>query len=767
MLHLRTFGAIDLRDSDGRQVISVLDQPKRLAVILYLALATPRGSHRRDTLLALFWPEQNTDSARNALNQTIHFLRRELGPDAVATGGRDELGLDWANFDCDARAFEEAIARDKLDEAAKIYEGELLPGFHLADCSDFQQWLDAERARMRQQFADVLERLAVQRQQAGDDVGAIAQWKRLAALDPLSSRVAARLIRSLADAGDRPAALQQARIHETLVRQELDADPDAEISALVADLKKPEAARSTRAPRSDATPGADIPAHLAASGGDLPGLLPPPGTAPRSIRVATLAGVIALAAAVALLGSMRRDPGASNPIRRIAVLPLANLSGDSTQNVLADIISDELITELARYPNLVVISRQSALGYRNTRKSAKQIAGELEVDGLVEGGVVREGGRVRVDARLVRASTEANVWARRYERDTSDFIGLYDDVADAIARELHVALAPTQAASPSHKTDEISYALYLRAQSLMTSRSPAAINAAITLFHQAVGRDSSFGLGYAGLAEAFNIANQDNYLPRRLANDSATFFATRALAVDSLLAEGHIAFGATLAEHAQFALAEQEYLRAIALEPGNALAHHWYASLLGTLRRGTEAHREIIRARQLHPLSTSIANTMGVIRIMIGLKGAYPPKGFVRVIDPTNPWSVYNVASGLAAQHKCPEAWATMQKARDLAPDNMRLEINAVALAARCGDTARALAHLAALERRPDARVNGLGIALAFATLHQLDSAFVWLAGIDWNADMRWGFQTQPGFAEVRKDPRAIPVLRRMGISTQ
>jgi DNA-binding SARP family transcriptional activator len=109
MIRLRTLGALDLRSSEGHELRSVLAQPKRVALLVYLALAPPRGPHRRDTLLALFWPEQDTEHARNALSQSVHFLRRSLGAEAVTSGNGDELGLAWNTFWCDAVAFEEAL----------------------------------------------------------------------------------------------------------------------------------------------------------------------------------------------------------------------------------------------------------------------------------------------------------------------------------------------------------------------------------------------------------------------------------------------------------------------------------------------------------------------------------------------------------------------------------------------------------------------------------------------------------------------------------
>ena len=131
-IHLRTLGALDLLAADGTRIQSVLQQPKRLAVFLYLVLARPYGFQRRDTLLAMFWPEQDQEKARKALNQSVHVLRRSLGKDAVLSNGDEELSVDGSLVVCDAIKFEEAIAAGRLPQALGQYGGDLLSGFYVS-----------------------------------------------------------------------------------------------------------------------------------------------------------------------------------------------------------------------------------------------------------------------------------------------------------------------------------------------------------------------------------------------------------------------------------------------------------------------------------------------------------------------------------------------------------------------------------------------------------------------------------------------------------
>lgn len=312
MLQLRTLGSIDLRSVTGQQFRAVLAQPKRLALLAYLALARPRGPQRRDQIVALFWPEQDSEHARNALSQAVFFLRRVLGADSIASRNGDAIELTVDALWCDAIAFDHAIEAGDYIRAVDLFQGELLAGLHIPDAaSELDEWLDRERARYAQAYADALESLASACEAGGDYRGAVLRWRQLAVRDPYSSRATLRLMEALAAAGDRVAAVRCARDHLTLVA-ELGVRPDSEIAALAERLSiGGEVVRqSDSAPPTPPHEGNEEIAVVAPA---------PPGLAPRRsdrvIRLLALAGTTIGLAFVAL--SMTRSTMArpTNPDR--------------------------------------------------------------------------------------------------------------------------------------------------------------------------------------------------------------------------------------------------------------------------------------------------------------------------------------------------------------------------------------------------------------------------------------------------------------------
>ena len=256
MIRLRALGTLDLVDADGLRLSAIVAQPKRAALLTYLALTSPRGPQRRDVLVALFWPEQDAEHARRALSQAVHFLRRSLGSQTLITGNDAELGLDRGQLWCDAVAFADALDAGHRAEALELYRGDLLEGFHIAGAPEFERWLAAERARLAGRYAQALEAAAEAREAAGDAPGAVAYWRRLAGRDALSSRVALRLMRALAAAGDAAAAVQHARIHEMLLREELNIPVDAAVTSLVRQLQSAPVGARRQEPVSRALPPA-------------------------------------------------------------------------------------------------------------------------------------------------------------------------------------------------------------------------------------------------------------------------------------------------------------------------------------------------------------------------------------------------------------------------------------------------------------------------------------------------------------------------------
>src|SRR5688572_7384672 len=173
MIHLRALGVLDLRTSEGQELRQVLAQPKRAALLTYLAIATPGGSQPRDKLLALFWPDQAPEPARNALSQAVHFLRRALGDDVIVSQNGDALGIAPSHIWCDAMAFDDAIRQGRVDEALELYRGDFLEGFHVANAPDFEHWLDGERQRLAARFDAALETMAARCEQQGDHAAAL------------------------------------------------------------------------------------------------------------------------------------------------------------------------------------------------------------------------------------------------------------------------------------------------------------------------------------------------------------------------------------------------------------------------------------------------------------------------------------------------------------------------------------------------------------------------------------------------------------------
>jgi DNA-binding SARP family transcriptional activator/Flp pilus assembly protein TadD len=237
MIRLRTLGALDLRGSGGEELRAVLAQPRRAALLAYLALATPRGVQRRDTILALFWPELDIDRSRNALGQALHFLRKSVGETSIESRNGEGLALDWSNFWCDAAAFEDALDANRIDEALALYRGDLMQGFHIDDAPEFERWLDSMRVRLATRYTKAVETLAAEREAADDFHGAATHWRVLALRDPYNSRLTLRLMRALKASGDPAGALLQGREHERLLRDELGIAADNEVTRLVQQLQ--------------------------------------------------------------------------------------------------------------------------------------------------------------------------------------------------------------------------------------------------------------------------------------------------------------------------------------------------------------------------------------------------------------------------------------------------------------------------------------------------------------------------------------------------
>jgi serine/threonine-protein kinase len=342
MISLRTFGALDLRDAEGTEVRAVLAQPRRVAILAYLAIATPRGFHRRDTLLSVFWPERDTERARASLNRAVYFLRRELGDVVLQSRGDAEIQLDPERFWCDASAFDKAAAERRYSDAVELYRGELMPGFFVSQAPGFDEWLENQRTSFRARASDAAWALAEQEDLAGDVASAVHWARRGVELAPFHEAAFRRLLVLLDRSGDRTGAAHAYARFVDEVAAALDVSPSPETQALI-DLIR---ARTRRASSPEAL-GSVAAGSLHPEAIELPALrltsVAPTTVRPRMGTVPRLAAVAAVTL-VASFGVMRfARAGTIDPFR-VDFARWENQTGDPSLDRLGVLAADRMLS---------------------------------------------------------------------------------------------------------------------------------------------------------------------------------------------------------------------------------------------------------------------------------------------------------------------------------------------------------------------------------------------------------------------------------------
>jgi TolB-like protein/DNA-binding winged helix-turn-helix (wHTH) protein/Tfp pilus assembly protein PilF len=322
--------------------------------------------------------------------------------------------------------------------------------------------------------------------------------------------------------------------------------------------------------------------------------------------------VLAIGVVVSLTYFPARRP-AERPERpairqMIAVLPFENLTGDPAEEFVSDGLTEEMITRLAvlNHEQLGVIARTSAMTYKGSGKSVDEIGQELGVGFILEGSVRRWGDRARISVQLIDARKQTHIWAKNYESDVRDILQMQSDVAQAVAREIRVALQPEGQVARTSQVDPEIYELCLRGRHEWNKRTRAGLTRAVEYFQQAVSGDPTYAPGYGGLAEAYAVMPYFSEISADEAASKARAAAERALQLDETLADAHAVLGLTDTIHLDLAGAEREYQRALQLNPNGATLHHWYSYVLWNTDRQQEALAEFERARQLDPLSLVI-----------------------------------------------------------------------------------------------------------------------------------------------------------------
>ncbi len=545
-----------------------------------------------------------------------------------------------------------------------------------------------------------------------------------------------------------------------------------------------------KAEGSDQPVAEGIPAKPSLSEADTVPTLPAGRQAKRTKALALGLVVVALLIVLSSIKVHERLLGhSSSPhVSSLAVLPLANLSGDPGQDFFADGMTDALITDLGKISALRVISRTSVVQYKGTKKPLPEIARELNVDALVEGTVLRSGNHLRITANLLQASPEKHLWAESYESDVGDVLALQGQVARAIASEIQVKLTPEEQKllGSARPVNPQAHDDYLRGRYLCHKDTREPIEKGIKYFELAIQEAPSDPLGYAGLASCYALLSWggDIFVGDLSAAEvmpKARDAANQALRLDENLAEAHTALASVeMIFNWNWAGAEREFKRAIELNPNNSLAHLLYAQYLAAMGRSDESVAEAKRSLELDPFSLF---TMGRGEWVFYLDRHYDlateQSQKTSEVAPEYPWSYYDLGQIYEWTGRPREAIEEYTKAQEifgLSPNRLA-ELRAAYRQSgekRYWRKTLELCQEASTQRRKFATPSGYGfcdyvkdlyVALFHVRLGEIDAAFQSLEKAYTKHDAELiNLKVDPQWDTIRSDPRFQTLLRRVGL---
>jgi len=490
----------------------------------------------------------------------------------------------------------------------------------------------------------------------------------------------------------------------------------------------------------------------------------------RARRWLVVCGVAILALlVVAYFTTRSRLRGATrSKIRSLAVLPLKNLSGDPTQEYLADGMTEALIGRLSSIHDLRVISRTSAMQFKNTPLSVPEIAKTLHIDAIVEGSVIRDAGRIRVHAQLIRAATDEHFWSEIYDRELRDVLALQSEVAQSIARKVEITLTGEEHAmlTAARSVSPDVYESYLKGR-FNKNNTKAELEQSIVYFEGAIKKDPTFAAAYVGLADAYDsLGTVFVGAPPAEARQKQMSAARKALELDPTIAEAHALLADALQRRWQWAEAEAEYRRALDLNPSDSAAHVGFARWLLCQGRADDAVAWARRARDLDPLG-SVGTSIGYILFEARhYDEAIRAMRAVVGVRPEDASAYWYLGFALIANDQPEEAIPVLEKALSVSersPGVMGVLIRAYAHSGRRSDALRVLEELK--KRSQTGYVPAGAFVNAYLGLGDKEQAFAWMErAYQERSNLLQFLKVHPFFDPLRSDPRFANLVRRVGL---
>jgi TolB-like protein/tetratricopeptide (TPR) repeat protein len=504
---------------------------------------------------------------------------------------------------------------------------------------------------------------------------------------------------------------------------------------------------------------------------------PFPTTLSPRARPSTIYGLAMLALALSLIASgvvwvlsrKRISPAPAPVIHSVAVLPFQNLSADSSQEYLADGITEALVTDLAQIHALRVISRTSSWSYKGTTKKLPEIARELDVDAVVEGSVVRSGDRVRVTAQLIAAPSDTHLWAQTYDGSMRDLLDLQSRVAQAIVQRVGVSLSPQEQLRlrTTHLVSPEAHEAYLLGRYYWNKRTPDSIIKSLEFFDRATRLDSKSAEAYAAIASAYVTLLASETFPPREMEAKARAAAEKAISLDDALAEPHAALGIVKAvEEYDWAGSAAEFHKAFDRDPNYATAHHWYGYTLMWRGRATEAYDELLTASHLDPLNPTI---MVAIDGPLSQLGRYD-EAFQQLrkqleMDPRSYIALWGMGNLYASTRQYDKAIAAYRQALAITPGNPYVMARLCYALGMAGNRSEALRLLHEMQQNRGRKyLSASNEALAYIGLGDRPKALAALEKSYQDRSLQVMGLREPFYDSLRSDPKFNAIAKATGL---
>jgi serine/threonine-protein kinase len=447
-----------------------------------------------------------------------------------------------------------------------------------------------------------------------------------------------------------------------------------------------------------------------------------------------------------------------------------NLSPGVENEYFGDGLTEELINTLAKIPGLRVVARTSVFQLKGKATDIRYVGAQLRVNLLLEGSVRREREMVRVSAQLINVADGYNLWSEIYNLEMRSVFAVQEEIASSITRALQTRLniEPERISVKRHPEDAEAYSLFLQGSYYLNLRTEFGFLRSLEYFQGAIRKDPGYALAYAGLANAYSLSTRYNVLPPQEAWPHAKAAALRSLELDDAMAEAHVALAfVELHYDWDWFGAEQEFQKALQINPNYAAAHQWKTWTLAVVGRFADAIASMKAAHNLDPLSQNVIADLAL--------AYYFARQYENAVEQCQ--DVLEVQPGFHRPHQllgmihlqqglCMEALTELQQAMFLSDGNRKIRALLAVAKANCGDTAEALQIVSELHAGKRPYTSAVDMALVYSALGDRDRVFEWLerAYAAQDGELIW-LGIDPIYDSIRSDPRFRDLLERMKLT--